>query len=198
MDGSLKFLPILLFSRSRYWFDKYLCAVGIPPADAARFPAWRSPVMAFRDQDALDYHSQGRPGQDRGRSHQALPDGARPVAGLHAGRGDPLPGDREESRRRLQVHQQGQPGGRVLERHRGAGPRRHRRPGRQAGDGRQGRPVQALRPRRRVRHRSWTSHDPDEIIKCCKMLEPTFGGINLEDIKAPECFYIEETPARRR
>ncbi|MCB0282710.1 MAG: NADP-dependent malic enzyme [Calditrichae bacterium] len=33
--------------------------------------------------------------------------------------------------------------------------------------------------------------DPDEIIKAVKMLEPTFGGINLEDIKAPECFYIE-------
>ncbi len=37
------------------------------------------------------------------------------------------------------------------------------------------------------------SHDPDEIIKVCQLLEPTFGGINLEDIKAPECFYIEET-----
>ena len=36
------------------------------------------------------------------------------------------------------------------------------------------------------------SHDPDEIIKALAMLEPTFGGINLEDIKAPECFYIEE------
>jgi len=35
--------------------------------------------------------------------------------------------------------------------------------------------------------------DPDEIIKIVKCLEPTFGGINLEDIKAPECFYIEET-----
>ena len=34
--------------------------------------------------------------------------------------------------------------------------------------------------------------DPDEIIKVVKCLEPTFGGINLEDIKAPECFYIEE------
>src|SRR5690349_24493868 len=33
----------------------------------------------------------------------------------------------------------------------------------------------------------------DEIIKACQLLEPTFGGINLEDIKAPECFYIEET-----
>ena len=37
------------------------------------------------------------------------------------------------------------------------------------------------------------SHNPDEIIKACQLLEPTFGGINLEDIKAPECFYIEET-----
>jgi malate dehydrogenase (oxaloacetate-decarboxylating)(NADP+) len=34
--------------------------------------------------------------------------------------------------------------------------------------------------------------DPDEIIRTCQLLEPTFGGINLEDIKAPECFYIEE------
>ena len=34
--------------------------------------------------------------------------------------------------------------------------------------------------------------DPKEIIKTCQYLEPTFGGINLEDIKAPECFQIEE------
>jgi len=34
--------------------------------------------------------------------------------------------------------------------------------------------------------------DPDEFIKMVKLLEPTFGGINLEDIKAPDCFYIEE------
>jgi len=37
------------------------------------------------------------------------------------------------------------------------------------------------------------SHDPDEIIKIVAAISPTFGGINLEDIKAPECFYIEET-----
>jgi malate dehydrogenase (oxaloacetate-decarboxylating)(NADP+) len=35
--------------------------------------------------------------------------------------------------------------------------------------------------------------NPDDVIKVCQLLEPTFGGINLEDIKAPECFYIEET-----
>ncbi|GAB7022332.1 malic enzyme-like NAD(P)-binding protein [Salidesulfovibrio brasiliensis] len=32
---------------------------------------------------------------------------------------------------------------------------------------------------------------PDEIVSFCKMLEPTFGGINLEDIKAPQCFEVE-------
>ncbi|MBN2308994.1 MAG: NADP-dependent malic enzyme [Candidatus Hydrogenedentes bacterium] len=36
------------------------------------------------------------------------------------------------------------------------------------------------------------THDPDELIQAVKLMEPTFGGINLEDIKAPECFYIEE------
>ena len=37
------------------------------------------------------------------------------------------------------------------------------------------------------------THDPDEVIKVVAAIAPTFGGINLEDIKAPECFYIEET-----
>jgi malate dehydrogenase (oxaloacetate-decarboxylating)(NADP+) len=36
------------------------------------------------------------------------------------------------------------------------------------------------------------SHDPLEIIKVVAAISPTFGGINLEDIRAPECFYIEE------
>ena len=36
------------------------------------------------------------------------------------------------------------------------------------------------------------TEDPAEVIRACQLLEPTFGGINLEDIKAPECFEIEE------
>ena len=39
---------------------------------------------------------------------------------------------------------------------------------------------------------SLNTKDPDELILAVKLIEPTFGGINLEDIKAPECFYIEE------
>ncbi|MDO4440849.1 MAG: NADP-dependent malic enzyme [Moraxella sp.] len=39
--------------------------------------------------------------------------------------------------------------------------------------------------------------DPDKFIETVASLEPTFGGINLEDIKAPECFYIEKELRRR-
>jgi len=41
------------------------------------------------------------------------------------------------------------------------------------------------------------SEDPEDVISFCELLEPTVGGINLEDIKAPECFQIEETLKER-
>src|SRR5688500_4842739 len=41
------------------------------------------------------------------------------------------------------------------------------------------------------------AEDPDRFIECVAALEPTFGGINLEDIKAPESFYIEEELRKR-
>ena len=39
--------------------------------------------------------------------------------------------------------------------------------------------------------------DPEDVIRFCELLAPTVGGINLEDIKAPECFYIEATLRER-
>src|SRR5581483_2586965 len=39
--------------------------------------------------------------------------------------------------------------------------------------------------------------DPEKLVECIAALEPTFGGINLEDIKAPECFEIEEALKKR-
>ena len=41
------------------------------------------------------------------------------------------------------------------------------------------------------------SKDPEEIVRFVEMISPTFGGINLEDIKAPECFYIEQEAQKR-
>ena len=37
------------------------------------------------------------------------------------------------------------------------------------------------------------SEDPQDLIKFCQLLEPTVGGINLEDVRAPDCFLVEET-----
>lgn len=39
--------------------------------------------------------------------------------------------------------------------------------------------------------------DPEKFIESCVALEPTFGGINIEDVKAPECFYIEKEVQKR-
>jgi malate dehydrogenase (oxaloacetate-decarboxylating)(NADP+) len=41
------------------------------------------------------------------------------------------------------------------------------------------------------------SEDPDDVIRFCELLEPTVGGINLEDISAPACFVIERTLKER-
>ncbi|MBB6578581.1 malate dehydrogenase (oxaloacetate-decarboxylating)(NADP+) [Comamonas odontotermitis] len=41
------------------------------------------------------------------------------------------------------------------------------------------------------------ARDPDKIIEIVAALEPTLGGVNLEDIKAPECFYIEQELSKR-
>src|SRR5436309_7553852 len=40
-------------------------------------------------------------------------------------------------------------------------------------------------------------HDPDKLVDIIAALEPTLGGVNLEDIKAPECFYIERALKER-
>jgi malate dehydrogenase (oxaloacetate-decarboxylating) len=39
--------------------------------------------------------------------------------------------------------------------------------------------------------------DPDEIVRTCELIEPTFGGINLEDIEKPKCFYVLEKARER-
>ena len=43
---------------------------------------------------------------------------------------------------------------------------------------------------------SWRETDVDKLVDIIAALEPTFGGINLEDIKAPECFEVGAPPAR--
>ena len=111
----------------------------------------------FTDQEALLFHSQGRPGK-----LEVVP--TKPMAtqrdlslAYSPGVAVPVQGDRRGSRPRLRLHRPRQHGGGDLERHRDPRPRQSRRARLEAGDGRQGRPVQALRRRRfdrsRGRHR---------------------------------------------
>ena len=91
--------------------------------------------------------------QGRDRRDQAARQPARPRARLFARRRRGLRGDRRRPGQRLPLHRARQPRRRHHQRHRGARPGRHRPARRQAGDGRQGRPVQEVRRHRRLRHR---------------------------------------------
>ena len=157
----------------------------------AKPPAGRS-RPTFTDQEALQFHSVGRPGQARSHRHQADGDPARPVAGLFAGRRGAGAGHRRGCQPRLRLHGQGQFRRRHHQRHRHPGTRQPRRACGQARDGRQGGAVQAVR-RHRLRS-IWKSppRTPTQFINCVRYLGAGWGGINLEDIKAPECFIIEQ------
>ena len=77
------------------------------------------------------------------------------------------------------------------------GLKRHRPAGRQAGDGSwQGLPFKKFAGVD-VFDIELAERDPDKLIEIIASLEPTLGGINLEDIKAPECFYIERELSKR-
>ena len=122
---------------------------------------------------------------------QADGDAARPVAGLQPGRRLRLRGDRARSGDggalyRAREHRRGD-----LERHRRPRARQHRGAGVEAGDGGQGGAVQEV-----LRHRyvdlEVDETDVDAFVEAVARLEPSFGGINLEDISAPACFEIEK------
>ena len=109
--------------------------------------------IALRDA-ALEYHRAPTRGKISVTPTKPLFEPARPVARLLARRRLPVPRDRGRPGPGGRVHLARQPGRRHHQRHRGARPRRHRPARRQAGDGRQGLPVQEVRRHRRVRHRA--------------------------------------------
>ena len=140
---------------------------------------------------ALEYHRFPRAGKDQRHRHQAAGHPARSGAGLFAGRRRRLRGDRRRSRRGRRDHRARQPGGGDHQRHRGAGAGRHRPAGGQAGDGGQGRSCSRNSPASTSSTSRSTSAIRTSWSTIIAALEPTFGAINLEDIKAPECFDIE-------
>ena len=102
---------------------------------------------------ALEYHEKPPSGKDFDRADQATGQPARPRPRVLARRGRRERSHSRGSFDRLPLHGARQPGGCRDERHRGARPRRDRSARGQAGDGRQGGPVQEVRGHRRLRHR---------------------------------------------
>ena len=143
-------------------------------------------------EEALALHATGRPGKLETRITKPLTTARDLSLAYSPGVAEPCLQIAPRSGARLRLHDQGQHGRRDLQRHRRARPRQSRRARRQAGDGRQGRAVQALRRRRRHRPLQSTPRTSTQFVNCVRYLGPSFGGINLEDIKAPECFIIEQ------
>ena len=144
-------------------------------------------------EDALDYHARGRPGKIAVVPTKPLNNQRDLSLAYSPGVAEPCLEIKDDPERRLQVHGQGQSRRRRHQRHRRARPRQHRRARRQAGDGRQGATSSSSSPTSTSSTSRSAPRIPDDVIKFCQLLEPTVGGINLEDIRAPDCFYIEET-----
>ena len=111
---------------------------------------------------------------------------------VYPGRRRALQGDKGRQGKGLRLYQQMEYRSRRLRWHAGARSGRHRSRGRHARHGRQGAVVQ-ISGRRGCRANLPGTKDPDEIIQAVKWLQPSFGGINLEDISNPKCFYILDT-----
>ena len=151
---------------------------------------------AFTTREALFYHETIRPGKieiiaskpmgsQRDLSLAYSPGVAAPVEAIAA-----------NPKLRCALYRAVQSRGCHFQRHRHPRSRQSRRAGVEAGDGRQGGAVQALRRCRSI-DIELDTEDPDKFIEAVALMEPTFGGINLEDIAAPECFIIEQALRER-
>ena len=145
----------------------------------------------IRRNDALDYHRSGRPGKIEVVPTKPLVTQRDLSLAYSPGVAEPCLEIADDPGAGLGVHGARQPGRRRHQRHRRARPRQHRPARRQAGDGGQGLPLQEVRRHRRLRPRGRRARRRQRSSTSVAALEPTFGGINLEDIKAPECFEIE-------
>ena len=147
----------------------------------------------IRKQDALDYHRSGRPGKIEVVPTKPLRHASatcrsrtRPASPSRASRSRRTPSSAWEYTARGNLVAVITNGTAVL------GPRRHRPARRQAGDGGQGRACSRSSPTSTSSTSSSTRPTSTRFVDTVAALEPTFGGINLEDIKAPECFEIED------
>ena len=150
----------------------------------------------MNDEDALRYHSTRPARENRGRLDQAGRLAARPVARLHAGRRRALPRDRRRSRQGRPVHRAPNlvavvTNGTAVLGLGNIGPHA-------AKPVMEGKAVLFKRfADIDVFDLEIDETDPERFVEIVRALEPTFGGINLEDIRAPDCFVIERALRER-
>ncbi len=142
------------------------------------------------DEAALFFHRYPKPGKLEIQATKPL--GNQRDLALAYSPGVAAPASRStKTLQRLPNTPPGEPRRRRIERHCGSWPWQYRCTCFQAGHGRQGRPFQKFADID-VFDIEIDAHEIDRIVDVVAALEPTFGGINLEDIKAPECFEVEE------
>src|SRR5260370_28438199 len=147
--------------------------------------------MSSRRQEALDYHSQGRPGKVQGAPTKPFKNQRNLSLAYTRGGAEPC---REMPARRAEVYTYTAKGNLVAVVTNGPGV---------LGLGNIGplasKPVMEgkgilfkVLADLDVFDLEVGSEAPEDMIRFCQLLEPTVGGINLEDIRSPDCFYIEE------
>ena len=134
---------------------------------------------------ALDYHRTPTRGKISVTPTKPLSNQRDLSLAYSPGRGLCLPGDRGRPDAGRRVHLARQPGRRGHQRHRGAGPGRHRPAGRQAGDGRQGLPVQEVRRHRRVRHRARREATPTSWSRSSPRSSPRWAASTSRTSRRP-------------
>ena len=152
---------------------------------------------AASQRDALEYHRLPTHGKISVTPDQEPCQPARSRARLFAWRRLCVPGHQGRPERGRDADVARQPRRRDHQRHRGARARQHRPACRQAGDGRQGAACSRSSPASTSSTSRSTRRDPDKLVDIVASLEPTFGGINLEDIKAPDASIIERALRER-
>ena len=153
--------------------------------------------VKYTEAEALEFHSRGRPGKIEIIATKPMATQRDLALAYSPGVAVPVRAIAENPGCAYDYTSEGQPRRRHLQRHRDPRPRQSWRARLEAGDGRQGGAVQTLRRRRRDRPRSRNRGLRQVHRRGRALLEPSFGGINLEDIAAPDCFIIEQTLRER-
>ena len=153
-------------------------------------------MQKITPEEALEYHHlDGRPGKISVTPTKPLETQRDLCLAYTPGVAVPVLEIEKDPELRLRIHQQGQPGGGHFQWHGHPGTGQPRPAGLQAGDGGQGGVCSRNSPISTCSTSRSNAQHCEEMIQVVAAIAPTFGGINLEDIRSPECFEVEANAA---